>query len=111
MFRRQDPFTFDVHKLEWPHNDSCNRNQTPSSGNVARYDFELLREIGGGNCIHCAQIIADDSLQCSCKPDQRKRVSPYDCQCHNSTPEHLPCLQKSRLRCSPLGSHSSVMAI
>src|SRR4051794_34077305 len=44
---------------------SCNRNQTPSSGNVARYDFELLCEIRGGDRIHCAQLIANDSLQCS----------------------------------------------
>jgi hypothetical protein len=44
--------------------------QTPSSGNVARYDFELLREIRDGDRIHCAQLNADDSLQCSRKPDQ-----------------------------------------
>jgi hypothetical protein len=49
-----------------------------------RYNFELLRVIGGSDLIHGAKLIADDQLQCSGEPDQWKRISPYDCQHHNS---------------------------
>jgi hypothetical protein len=42
--------------------------------------FELLREIGGGDLIDCAKLIADDQLQCPGKPDQWNRISPDDCQ-------------------------------
>jgi hypothetical protein len=45
------------------------RNQTSDSGNFARYHFELLREIRGGDRIHYPELIADDSLQCSFKSD------------------------------------------
>jgi hypothetical protein len=50
-----------------------------ASGNFARYHFELLREIGRGDRLHCDELIADDLLQRPSKHDQWNRISLYDC--------------------------------
>jgi hypothetical protein len=58
---------------------SWKEDKTFGLSNFARYHFELLREIGRGDRLHCDELIADDSLQRPSKHDQWNRISLYDC--------------------------------